>query len=410
MINMYELIVFIIMFILAGWAYLSALNISGTLVFAICVVLEFGLALTYKGKIKLRQWFLLWIPALLIMFFHADNLSASVLSYNITYLVLLLLMIVLIPAAKFINEKIPLRILAGFSIFSVVFVILEYLLPDLMRPVINGLLSGEYLTSELKALTTKTLHSGLATSSNVTTFSAVILLCYGFYYRKNDKRVTKWIVIFIALVSIVISGERSNLLFIPFSMMITYVVQGDRNKLKRGFRIIFILAALIGVVVFLEPFLSQFRLFERFFSSLSTYSSGGDISGGRLILYARAVSLWLKKTLFGNGWFYFYSNNMGILRRLTKSHAHNLILELLCDTGVLGLILMLAPIIVIYIGNYKVLKDEASKYRQIYKFTFTLQTFFLLDSMLHVTYYSKSIITIYFIVTILFLIVQGKED
>lgn len=409
MINRYEAITFTITFLLAGWTYLSAVNISGIIVSIVCLVLELYLPLLYGGKIKLQKFYLLWMPALVIMFCYADNLSTTVLAYNITYLVLVLFIIMLMPVAKVINLSIPLRILTGFSVGTLVFLLLEYLFPTQMKPIVTLFLTGDYLTSELRALEIKSSYSGLASSNNVVTFSAVILLSYALFYLNSKKVFVKWVLVVVALISILISGQRSNLFFVPLAFMITYFVQSDRNRINRAFMIAFSLGAVISIVLAFEPVLTQYRLFERVFASFSTYRSGGDISNGRSILYARALSLWSDKPLFGNGWFYFYSNNIGIIRRLTRSHVHNLFLELLCDVGVVGLIFILAPMVVIYIRNYKALRNEISEFRQIYKLTFTLQTFFFLDSMLHVTYYSTSILTIQFICLLLFLLAQNKE-
>ena len=74
---------------------------------------------------------------------------------------------------------------------------------------------------------------------------------------------------------------------------------------------------------------------------LSANEAGGDFSNGRLILWQLAFEEFQKSPLVGNGWGYFakvapQSGNIHV------TNAHNIVLQLLCETGIVGFVLVAA--------------------------------------------------------------------
>ncbi len=407
--NCYGRISTLIVSMLLMWAYFSGVNISGLLICSLCLIMEILALVLSSFKLMITKDVIFWFPILIIMFLYADNYAPFVLAYNVTNLVLVLLLLVIVPKSDRVSYHIPLAILMILSLVTILFELLEYLFPQQMSNVVKVFLDGEYLANELKALSLKSAYCGLSSSNNVITFSAIIILCYSIYCINKNRIIIRSLLFPLIVFTVLISGERSNIIFIPLALIITYIVQSKKNKLTRYLNILCILGMIIAFVIISEPFLVRYRLFARIFMAVNTYNSGGDITSGRSILYSKAIELWLQKPIFGNGWFYFYSNNVGILKDAKRSHAHNMPLELLCDMGIVGTILVFLPIVRVYIDNLKAIKIEKSYYKQIYKFTLTIQSFFLFDSMLHVTYYSTSIIVIYFVTIFIFLLLKNSK-
>lgn len=78
--------------------------------------------------------------------------------------------------------------------------------------------------------------------------------------------------------------------------------------------------------------------------------SNKDPSSGRLSLYSVAFRLFLKQPLFGYGWQQFANYKTGVFVPIASGdpirHAHNDYLQMLFDIGIIGTMLMYAPLII----------------------------------------------------------------
>ena len=122
-----------------------------------------------------------------------------------------------------------------------------------------------------------------------------------------------------------------------------------------------------------------------------------------------AIMLWKQNPIWGNGWFYYYFNNKNILHNGLYVHTHNFILELLCDCGIVGTIIVLIPFVAALIDNIKLLKKSTIENSNVYKLTLAMQIFLLTDSFFHVSLYNTHVIGFYFLTLAIMYIHKNKN-
>lgn len=86
---------------------------------------------------------------------------------------------------------------------------------------------------------------------------------------------------------------------------------------------------------------------------------GGDFSSGRLILWQLAFEEFQKSPLIGNGWGY-YAKVAPQSGNTHVTNAHNITLQLLCETGVVGFVLVAALFMSISIDSIRALRQSRS--------------------------------------------------
>lgn len=285
-----------------------------------------------------------------------------------------------------------LKILAAIYILSI---FLQYFSTDLFEQLFLDRFDSLAL-SYYESSTKKYYVIGLGGSPGVATVNCTIALAIlvSFNrrnnYRENMVKLPYLIVIFTAFILI---GKKSGLLSAFFSLAIIYLMASG-DKIWRKITLIFISILLFGGVMY---------LFTRIFSS--TYLSlkiregfnqlieGRDFSSGRFHLYKSAWQEFLRHPLFGIGWTGF-SSKYGNL-------AHNIYLQLLCETGIIGFFLFVIPAFSVYFRSCKlVLKlngDNSAKGIINYMiFSLYIQSEFLFISLFENNLYMIMPLYLYF--------------
>lgn len=389
--------------LLSAWAWFSALRIQGIIISGIGFLLEAVLVIQHNGKVRIRNIWFLWIADVLLMFAYATKYSESVLAFNLTLTLMVIFAVLLYSYAEEFTVNVLIRSILVFSFISCFFILIESVFPKTVIPIVSRLYSSEFVEDEIKAIRAGAGFSGLASTANIPSYSMLLLILYAFYAMPKQSSagkglIKKGILLLLALFVLFVVGERSNLVFMPLAILITYLFGDKPIRLNRWCKVFFGALCILGIVILLIPVLSQYRLFARILNTIEVFSSGGDISNGRSRLYEAALNDWKQSPIIGNGWYYFYHSHYGLLRADKLDHAHNLLLELLCDTGIVGCVLIMTPILYSLVDNFRTMRQSSGDRKRILKFTFAFQCFFLMDSMLHVTFYNRSIIVIYFLV------------
>lgn len=120
---------------------------------------------------------------------------------------------------------------------------------------------------------------------------------------------------------------------------------------------------------------------------LSRFTSSSTIveaSNGRISeLWIPAFNLFLKNPFFGVGWRQFkYLSPMYTMGSYVNDDVHNIYLQLLCENGIIGFIIVFGVMITSYIITWKLIKKAKYTYDSynyfFVMFSFGYQTFFLL--------------------------------
>ena len=119
--------------------------------------------------------------------------------------------------------------------------------------------------------------------------------------------------------------------------------------------------------------------------TLNSLSIGEDITSGRTTLISWAWQLFLANPVFGIGWGEYRTTLSGGIAAFSDLDTHNIYLQLLSETGIVGFICFIVPMFAFWRAANKIYykcehgKDEFSqKWRGVAFFSLALQTFFLL--------------------------------
>lgn len=123
-------------------------------------------------------------------------------------------------------------------------------------------------------------------------------------------------------------GPIVALFFIIFSEILLF---GQIDKAKKIKYILF--SIILVIIFFIIIFKSNFNAFNASIVRIKTLfdpSSSIDVSNGRLDLYRKSLEMFMEKPILGQG-------PLGFLNKSGFNiYPHNLILEILCDYGILG--------------------------------------------------------------------------
>ena len=118
---------------------------------------------------------------------------------------------------------------------------------------------------------------------------------------------------------------------------------------------------------------------NRLIQMLVDLKNGRDFSNGRFALYGVAFALFLKNPIFGIGWGEFA--NYAILTGNTRvRNVHCVYLQLLCETGIVGLTVILSSILYNYISSIKTAIKKPNNY--LIEFSILSQSFFIFISLI----------------------------
>ncbi len=193
----------------------------------------------------------------------------------------------------------------------------------------------------------KQLYSTFGNQNLAGSYIAIVLIWLIVYWdRILWREGLKYTGIFILGCGLILSNSRSSWLSIMI-ILIIYLTNRLREDEKNKKRYLYILGILIVIFVITFPY-----IYERLRGSFSELDMGFRV---RLWVYDGSLRMFLSKPFFGVGFgnYYYYSpkflaealhssyGNIHIRNEILTLHAHNDILELLCEAGILGLFFIL---------------------------------------------------------------------
>ena len=148
-------------------------------------------------------------------------------------------------------------------------------------------------------------------------------------------------------------------------------------------------AAMLGLVVLFLPQLKEISFLERYIATFENLLNGNDVTSGRLTLYQIAFRAFRENPILGIGWDQFQTLIPGDY--LTDpvvgiEDTHCIYLQFLCETGIVGTPLIVAPLLYYYFQvctqfrRLKYRRGESPELRLAFNLTvnsFVLQSFLL---------------------------------
>lgn len=125
---------------------------------------------------------------------------------------------------------------------------------------------------------------------------------------------------------------------------------------------LFLGAIIIGIIFlnykYILNFMKGFAFFRRYVNTIEGFLSGYDITSGRTELWGMALTLFKSAPIFGigfGGYAYHVTDEFRMIHGQDVMDVHNCTLQLLCENGIIGTMLILIPILFIFFNTYKLL-------------------------------------------------------
>ena len=212
--------------------------------------------------------------------------------------------------------------------------------------------------------------------------------------------------------AILLVGRRGELLVAVLCLAL--LVLALCNRKQRRFLIIGgIVACAVGfaALVALIPWLKQFPPMVRYVMTIEQILSGQDITSGRTELYALAWNSFLEHPILGIGWDRFYTlvteEFQAVHGYTTVEDVHNIYLQFLTETGLVGTPMLVAPMVYLYwltCAQLSRLKEhrELNTARMLCTSAFLIQSFLLILGLLDPTF-QKNVFWCFYGIAMLFL-------
>ena len=349
---------------------------------------------------KFNKLQMIWFIGILGLLLSCFNSTYQVISikFSLYFLVAVMLMIFLSFSANTTIKSI--RFHRNFSVVYMVFTLFQLLNFNGYISVMKRLFSSENIVnienlSMLGRVGGKYVGIGLYAGDNafilILGLGIILLSLIG---NKRKHSLITYIIIILYVGSILLTGSRAMLLASIFSLvLVTSIVKHD--TLIKKIKLFSIAIGLISVIIIIcITFVPQtLVMYERF-------SNGNGSIDNRFILYRYALQLFNERPLFGQGINTFLSLTYTNSYMIENTYVHNVFLQLLCEIGIAGTILMLIPIVITWINTIKILK--ASEFISGYiefevplKISLYVQTVFVLYFFSGNPLYDYNILLIY---------------
>ena len=165
-----------------------------------------------------------------------------------------------------------------------------------------------------------------------------------FIIKHKPKNIYSVMMLGIYMLAILMNGKRAHLIFSIFSLYALYYFYLSNDKRGRSVKMLGIacIAAVVAIIVitYVPDIASAFFRFQETIDE-------GDVTSHRVIFWALALELFKLHPFLGVGWGQFQNYCEAIV--LYRAHAHNVFIQLLCETGVFGVLVYTIWFIVIIV-------------------------------------------------------------
>lgn len=230
------------------------------------------------------------------------------------------------------------------------------------------------------------------------------------------KKKYKFLLIFF-LLSVFLVQRRGEFAAICVTVWLLWIIVSSARKRILIFLITILSALLmICIIYYTLPILKQHHLFVRYTYTIDKFLQGQDFSAGRTQLYILAQQLFREHPMLGIGWKQFgsyISPEYKAIHGENVMNVHNNYLQFLCETGVVGFIMIMIPMLILIVSPIKtLLLTLRRRYResvfaeeivQTSIFAIVIQLFFFVVGFLDPCFY-KSYFWCFYALSVIFAI------
>lgn len=421
--NQINLLSVLCLFILTHFIYTDFL-ISQIYAFVLMAILVLANIVFNKGKVRVyRTDFLvvyLGIVITLFLLFPGARRDNDTISFAISIIAIGLIVLAMSPTEGEIFKafklvKIGSALIAAYVIFCSVFksVYLNIILP--------------HLSSEVQIRGARLLKYGYGVPMGASAvfadyvFSLCLFIIFADYLVNKwtrRQKVTNIFLMGVLVIGMFVEGRRGEPIAAIITMFIQVLFTMNAKKKKQFVKIMnTVLVALLAMIA-LMIILQAAGVLERFmltFVRIQANFRGAsiDITSGRIVLWSLAISLFKSSPLLGIGWGN-YANFAPVINGEDVAEAHNNYLQVLCESGIVGFILIIVPIIIVYVDTIRVLRklsngaNNCGFARVLCSISFSIQSFFMILGFIDPSFY-KGIFWAIFSIAICFYGIAKNE-
>lgn len=343
------------------------------------------------------KWILVALNvALLVQFIRpASSHNADTVSFMLSMLFCTALVVMAVPDENEIRRV--LNFVLAASLLVAVYIFLFELFPDLFWNSVYHVLSPtaqEYLTYYVPKGYGFSL--GGCSYTNYVLFFGVAVCCSFFIKgrlsgKQRNVLIASMLILFLAMVVVGRRGELLGALLCCVLLMLTQC-----NRRQRRILIIWgIVLLIVGTCLFLllMPVLRDVSFLARYVITVESILSGSDFTSGRGALYGIALQGFFSNPIFGVGWDQYVTlvpDSMVTSEGTVIADAHNIYLQMLCESGIVGTILVLFPMLYLFWHTgYQVRRLKTKDLpvaSQLSSLSFMIQSFLLLVGMFDPTF------------------------
>ncbi|WP_026691502.1 O-antigen ligase family protein [Alteribacter aurantiacus] len=379
-------------FMITTWIYVAVFN---SLFIQIVILVSILTILLFNELIRKQKYFFEKTDMLLLLtiFVPLASLNNSMLTTNEVagpVIFSLGILISFFVRGDVRNYNSSINLIKWGGVFFGLSVIFSYLFPVLynnlflsqLRPIfveriLIGMENGYYtgFTSQV-GLTAGYIVNGIG-----------IIFCSWIINRhgKSKKEILLFLIMFLALL---LTQKRGHLLLMVLTIFFVYIQYSSFNyeRFKKMFKAFYfsIFVIVFFIIITLLTNIGD-TLFLRVIATIEALFAGEDITSNRNTFWLFAWGLFVENPLFGIGWGNFKDTVIGNVTVHTKMDVHNIYLQLLSETGIVGSMLILTPFFLTYfytIKTTRMINRNKSKYSSKWEFavlySLYTQTFFLL--------------------------------
>lgn len=281
---------------------------------------------------------------------------------------------------------VPLKILAALGIFFAVGVLLNYFMPSLFN-ICLGFLPSNFV-STVRAATSSSI-TGFTTNIGHSAGFIVVSIMAAIALLKNNgrnkHRALKCLLVLLGF-ALLVTGKRGHLVFIIVVVILCYLLPHRGNeKMKRYWKFFLVAASISILLVVMWDYLVTIPIFARLDETMKGLLAGEDVSSLRNSLSLWAIQIFKENPITGIGWNVYSTTVAGNVTYMTALDTHNIYLQLLCETGIIGFVIFVSFFIRMwiiaknaYVESVRYGNDVNHVWNIVLKFAFMFQTFFLL--------------------------------
>lgn len=317
-------------------------------------------------------WLAIWCWCIMT---SADLRSSA---YGSTIYFSCILLVMLFSSFQIMWVSPAIRIMCFFTCIHAFVTVFSFFNTDFFNRLIRPILDpSPFITGYQSGLT------GHYSTNGIYLGIGLILMAAGIISRVERGLGAKAIA-FLVLIALLLTEKRGDLLFGVLAIFIMYFVYHSDQKIKRWGKAAFAFLGVLALVLIISTRIPQVT---KVVSRLT--DNQGDITNGRIYLYRIAWELFQTHPVFGIGWgaykYEFAKRTPLNAYHVEMLNAHNIYLQLLCEVGIVGLLLFLTVVLPTAYQTYKMLSDMAKgklegnhKIKYYLTFSLGMQSYFLM--------------------------------